>query len=779
MKKYFLPFLSLLLILPSCNNSDVTSSLLSSEKPSSSEVGGDSSSLPSSSKEEFVPLELNAKNMIPSLKEIVSSNNFTFANNYILNYPSSRVFFTEKYLFYSDYKAGYLTLKSFDTEFTNSEELVYLYQMNAGTVNLMYPVTDGNIFSTPKPYTSLVSFNYMLDLDLSSLQENEFELKDGYLYTKNKALVRALASMAGYSADTYKDVFYKAKLKFDKNNNVEFILQMFNDAYEIVDVKSTHACFLNVNKTHYAPVETYLAENYEMNMPSLSLEEAAPLFFQNEKDVISLNNESYVKITGGEEGVVAKEEINRSQIEYEHTSIDVLTSRRLTNLVRNNEDGIPSYIGLDGENKLSEERFSKYYTWDYSYPSPTEFLTKQLKAFRKIGENQYRYYGYNQSSFFRSLCNFNGQNGIQWIDLFLVNKQIDHVVFTYRLGQDEYENGDTFTYQTTITCQLVKDRSITNPTPYEAKTENAILAKAFKKFNGTEKFQVTAVNDKSSYSRFITTYDLKSFVKEKDYYTGGGAKTFIDGYKKLDGSSYQRFLVGTDGVIKTNGSVTQGELSSLISFGLSPNIFAKTGENEYMFDSYILKGAKDKMILGSDEKYFLPSTFKLTVDPIKEEVVSAYYEYSDGISQSGSETLSFLYGEDVKLESSLEEKMSNLPTWVEPKTWKDEDPKIYSYLQKYFGDEADNVPYIYDGDVYSQWLASDSTLELEIYSNTQTADAASFFQKYREKLLASGFETTTLSSMPGATIYVKGNVSIRLASVLVGGIYLWKTGEAK
>ena len=137
MKKYFLPFLSLLLILPSCNNSDVTSSLLSSEKPSSSEVGGDSSSLPSSSKEEFVPLELNAKNMISSLKEVVSSNNFTFANNYILNYPSSRVFFTEKYLFYSDYKAGYLTLKSFDTEFTNSEELVYLYQMNAGTVNLM------------------------------------------------------------------------------------------------------------------------------------------------------------------------------------------------------------------------------------------------------------------------------------------------------------------------------------------------------------------------------------------------------------------------------------------------------------------------------------------------------------------------------------------------------------------------------------------------------------------------------------------------------------------
>ncbi len=779
MKKYFFPFLSLFLILPSCNNSNAISSPLFSEDSISSQEEWDSSSFSSSSKEEFNPLELTAKNMISSLKRIISSNNFTFAYNYVLSYPTSKTLFTEKYMYYPEYQAGYLTLKSFDKEFTNSEELVYLYSMSNGSVSLMYPLTDGNIFSTPKPYTSLASFNYMSNLNLSSLNEKEFELQDGYLYTKNKNLVRALASMIGYSSDEYKDAFYKAKLKFDKKNNVEFILQMFNDAYEIVDVDDTHASFQNVESTYYVPVENYLASHYEMDMPSLSLEETGPLLFQNENDVISLNNESYVQIIGGDGGIVAKEEINRSQNEYEHTSIDVLTSRRLTNLVRNNEDGVPSYIGLDGENKLSEERFEKYYTWDYSYPSPSDFFGKELKAFRKIKENQYRYYGYNQSSFFRSMCNFNGQNGIQWIDVYLKDNKIDHVVFTYRTGQDKYEDGIVFNYKTTITCQVVKDRSITNPTPYETKTENAILTKAFEKFNGMEEFQITAVNDKNAYSKFITTYDLKNFVQQNDYYTGGGEKTFITGYKKLDESSYQRFLVDTDGTLKANGSVVQGEISSLIPSGLSSNIFVKTGENEYMFDSYVLKEAKDKMILGSDERYFLPSTFKLTIDPEKEEVVSAYYEYSDGISQSGSETLSFLYGEDVKLESSLEEKMSHLPTWVEPKTWKDEDPKIDSYLRKYFGDEADNVPYVYDEDIYSQWLVSDSTLELEIYSNAKTANASSFYEKYTEKLMADGFETTTLSSMPGATVYVKGNISLRVAKSLVGGIYLWKTGDIK
>ncbi len=619
----------------------------------------------------------------------------------------------------------------------------------------------------------------MAGLDLSSLSENEFEKKDGYLYTKNKALVRAFASMVGYSSDENKDTFYKAKLKFDKKNNVEFVLQKFNDDYEIVDVSSTRSSFQDIDNTHYAPVENYLADYYEMNMPSLSMEQAGPLLFQDENDIISLNNESYIKIVGGEEGIAAKEEINRSQSEYEHTSIDVLTSRRLTNLVRNNDDGIPSYIGLDGENKLSEERFEKYYTWDYSYPSPSEFFKKQLKAFRQIGEDQYRYYGYDHSSFFRSICNFNGQNGIQWIDIYLKDNKIDHVTFTYKIGQDKYENGEAFTYLTTITCKVVEDRSITSPTPYEPKTENDVLRKAFQKFDGSTKFQVTAVNDKSSYTKFITTYDLEHLLKQRDYYTGGGAKTFIYGYKTVDDSSYQRFLIGTDGVIKANGSPKEGGISSLIGFGLSPDIFVKTGENEYMFDSYILKGAKDKMILGSDEKHFLPSTFKLTVNPEKEEVVSAYYEYNDGINQSGSETLSFLYGEDVQLNSSLEEKIGNLPPWVEPNSWKDEDGKIYSYLQKYFGEEADNVPYVYDEDIYSQWFVSDSTMELEIYSNTQNANASSFYEEYKERLLASGFETTALTSMPGATIYVKGNISIRLAKVLVGGIYLWKTGDMK
>lgn len=780
--KICLVFLSL--ILSSCgtemkssldsNSSEISSS---SEDISSEISSSETSSSSSSSKEEVLPLELTAANMIELLGKVSTSNNFTIYQKNIFNKPINEIYYTEKYIYYPSYSAGFLKLKSFDKEYTESEELVYRFSIVKKELQLLSPLMSGDVLTGQKPYTSLTSFNYMLDLDATSLKENDFKLKDGYLFTTNKSVIKAIASMMGYAKETSEDYFYKAKLSFDKTNNIEFVLQAFNSKYQIVDVDETHGFFKDVTSTHNEIVEEYLANNYEMNLPSLTLSEAAPLIFQNENDVISLDNESVVQIVNGDGGIVAKEEINRSMRQYEHTSIDVSTSRRLTSLVQNNDDGIPSYIGLNGNNELSEEKFSKYNTWEGTYPSCSDFISKEIKAFRKVSENTYRYYGYNHSSFFKSLCNFNGTSGIKYIDIKLSNDQIDEVVFTYQRFSDEYEDGTTFYYDVTITSKVVADRKITNPEPYKSKEDVKILETAFNKFDGTHKFQVSAQDDRTSSNKFITTYDLDTLTKEKDYYTGSGEQSLIYGWTKTTDNHYQRFILNGDN-LKSNGDEKTGDVSSLIGFSLSPNLFTKTGENEYMFDSYVLKSVKDGMILGTNSEDFLPSTFKLTVDPDKEVVVSATYSYSDGLFSSGSETLTFKYDDEVSLKDGLKEKLSSIPAWTEPKSWKEENENIYKYLQKYFSTEADNVPYIYDEDIYDQWLVSDSILELEIYSRSPTGNS-SFLDEYRKKLIEEGFETTTLASLPGAIVYVKGNISIRVAGVLNGGIYLWKTGDIK
>ncbi len=772
MRKNKISLLLLGLILTSCNietRSSLDSSSnegLSSSSDISSETSSSNEASSSSSKEEVLPIELNAENMISSLGEIATSNNFTIYQKNIFNKPTNEVIFANKYIYYPYYSAGYLKLKSFDKEFTQSEELVYQFSIANKQLNLLSPLMKGEAYSTQEPYTSLDSFNYMLDLDTSSLKEKEFTLKDGYLHTSNKSVIKALASMMGYASDAEEGKFYKAKLTFDKTNNIEFVLQAFNSKYQIVDVGETHGFFKNVGSSYNKIVNDYLIENYELNLPSLTASEASPLIFQNENDVISLDNESIVQIINGDGGVVAKEEINRSANQYEHTSIDVTTSRRLTSLVRNNEDGIPSYVGLNGNNELSEEKFSKYYTWDSTYPSCSDFISKELKAFRKISEGTYRYYGYNHTSFFKSLCNFNGANGIKWIDIKIKDNLIDEVVFTYFTFSDQYEDGTAFNYNVTITSKVVADRKIKNPEPYQDKKDVEALKTAFTMFDGNHKFQVTAQDDRTANNKFITTYDLDALTKEKTYYTGAGDQSFTYGWTKTKDNRYQRFLLNNE-TIKSNGKEKEGDVSSLIGFSLSPNLFIKTGENEYMFDSYVLKSVKDGMILGTEKDNFLPSTFKLTIDPEKKVIVSASYSYSDGLFNSGSETLTFKYGDDVSLKDGLKEKLATLPEWVEPTTWNDENETIYTYLKKYFSDEADNVPYIYDEEIYGQWYVSDSILELEIYSKTATGNS-SFLDKYRKRLLEEGFETTTLSSLPGAIIYVKGNISIRVAGVLSG-----------
>lgn len=779
MRKTLLIFLPILFALASCQieesssfGLDTIESSLTSDEESSSEMSS------SSSKESTEPLELNARNVITLLTEISKSDSFTLKQNYLAgSIPKSKTYFNSKYVYYSNYRAGYLKLKSFDSEYTSSDEVVYQFNLKNNEVELLYPLVVSDLVSSTL-YTSLDSFNYMLGYDTSTLKEKDFKLEDdGYLYTTNKELVRRLGSVAGYPDEANKDTFYKAKISLDKHYELSFVLQMFNDSYEIVDVPLTKTTFSAVGKSNVAAIDEYLSKNYSMDLPSLTLAEASPLIFQDKEDIISLDNYSEVQIVDGDGGVVAKEEINRSETQYEHTSIDVTTSRKLTSLVRNNEDGIPSHIGLNCDNELSEEKFSKYYTWNSVYPSCSDFIKTQLKAFRKINQDQYRYYGYEHSPFFRSLSNFNGQNGIKWIDIYLSDQKISKVVFTYSTFSDEYDDGTIFYYNTTITCNVVSSRNIKNPTPYAEKEENDILSKAFSKFDGTHKFKVAGQDDRTTSRKYITTYDLNNFLKEETYSRTSEIVSFVTGYTKKSDTSYQRFLIDIDGNAKPNGEATNGSLSSLVGFALSPNLFIKTGEGEYMFDSYVLKNATEHMILGLSGDDILPSSLVIKVDEEKKEITSLTYKYDDGLFSSGSESLSFLYDDDVEIDQTTLEKIANLATWVEPTSWKEDNENIDTHLEKYFSEEKGNVPYLYDPETYSQWSIIDSTVDLEIYSNTMSGDGTAFYEKYTSLLIELGFETTALTSFPGATIYVKGAISIRVSKLLRGGIYLWKTGE--
>lgn len=768
---------STIFVLTACQ-SPVNSSISSA---SSSSTG--TSSLSSSSIEEpEKELALTAANVADAIRNAVTARNYSIYQKQF-GLAASYTYINDRYYYSSDAAAGYVALESFDPSYTNSKELIYSVSYQNKAIVLGSPLREGNLFILGDPYTNLDSFNPLLSFADKTIAASSFSFDAATqtLVTTDADLVTAFATLAGYASEASKGTYYRVRFSKISEKHLYFVLQTFDSSYQVVDAVNTASVLQNVGASYFAPLEDYLKDHYRLPSNALSEEAISPLVLQSDDDVISLDNHSEMWLNGGKEegGLLAKERVNRSRTRYELTTIDVSNDSYRVSLAENHTDRAPTYIGLNAKNEVIEEDFSTYNSWQSSFPSIEGILVPERKAFRQVGDNQYRYYGWNQSSFFSSLSHLNGRNSIRNVDVFTKDGKVHQIVFTYPTMRDTDDSGKAFTYDVTIYIDVVSDRPITEVKPYGTRSYHEVLAKAFARFDGSSAFQVTAQDDRTEAVQYTTYYDGNHLLYRSAYYTGAGNTSYIRGYTKTGDNAYRRFLIDRKGNLKANGAEVNSSLRSLLNFSLSPDLFRKVKDGVYEFDSYVLPSVRDGMILGTESSLFLPATFRLTVDEANGYVTSATYSYSDGLFRNGSETLSFLYGDEVKLSSVTTLDVDQLPDWKEPTSWGDEDASFTNYLTRYFGDEAANVPYVYDPDIYGLWDASDSTLELEFFSNTYTADAASFYAAYQAALKAASFEETTLKGMPGATVYVKGKISLRLAKVLGGGIYFWVTGTQK
>lgn len=776
MRRLPLFLVSTIFVLVACQ-----SPISSLESHTSSSSTGTSSLLPSSSEAEK-ELELTATNVADMVNHAVTSRNYSVYQKQFGHAPSY-TYINDRYYYVSDAQSGYVALESFDSSYTHSDELIYSVTYQNESVVLGSPLREGNLFVLGDPYTTLDSFNPLLALANSPVSASVFSFDEATksVVTTDTALITAFATLSGYASEAAKGTYYRIRFTEISEKHLHFVLQTFDSSYQVVDATNTESVLQNIGNSRFVPLENYLKDHYRL--PSLALSEDAisPLVFQSDEDVISLDNHSEMWLNGGKEegGMLAAERVNRSRARYELTTVDLANNTTRVSLAENHTDRSPTYIGLNAKNEVIEEDFTAYESWQSRFPSIEDILVPERKAFRQIADNQYRYYGWNQSSFFSSLSQLNGRNSIQNVDVFTKEGKVNQIVFTYPTMQDKDSSGKIFTYNVTIYVDVVADRPIAEVKPYATRPYHDVLAKAFARFDGSSPFQVTAQDNRTAAEQYVTYYDGDHLLYRRAYYTGAGDTSYVRGYTKTGDNAYRRFLIDRDGNLKANGDEKNASLRSLLNFSLSPDLFRKMSDGVYEFDSYVLPSARENMILGSEQAFFLPSTFRLEVDETNGYVTKATYSYSDGLFRHGSETLTFSYGDDVKLSTMTTLDIDHLPEWKEPTSWDEEGQTFTNYLTRYFGDEASQVPYVYDPDIYGLWNASDSTLELEFYSNTETADAASFYAAYEAALKAASFEETTLKGMPGATVYVKGKISLRLAKVLGGGIYFWVTGTQK
>lgn len=762
-------------------------SLLACQAPApseegSSEASSDASSSPTTSEisSSEAPLALSKENLSILFSKIIQSNRFIFGVK-----GGTALTFTTDYLASQLRGVGYLALESFDSEKTNSDRILYQCSFSMkGDVEVTTPLVKTDFYSgTSSPYTDFSEFNFMQALGQKDIDADTFFKADGedFLYSTNTELIKALAKMCGFDSEAEDGTFYRAKLSINKNNALSFVLQGFDTSYKLVDIESARGSFASIGTASIPCLEKYVENHRKIPEKMLSESELSNLVLSSDSTVVSFDNESTATLANGNSGAIAKEEVNRKKGVYERFLIDVSTGEKTATLVEEGEDGVPRYVGLNGDNEVSRESFSRYYSFDSSFPYVLDLLRSDLKAFREVEPGRYHYYGWLQSSYFSSVCSLNGRSGISSVDLYVKDGSFEKIIFSYPTQTGTDSAGSAFFYDLKIVSSLVSPRAITEVKPYEDKPFSSSLQQAFSAFSGDSAFCVTAQDDKNSNSRFTTFYNGEILLKKKEYLTGAGLTSYSYGYVKDNGNSYRRFLIDREGSVLPNGFAKEGEIKSEIGFHLSPNLFRQKNDGSFAFDSYVLSGAKDGMILGSQGEDFLPSTFTLRLDQSSGKISSASYSYSDGMFSSGSETLHFSYGDDASLEEATQKAIMNLAAFTQPTTWAEEGNRISTYLMKYFGDEAKNVPYVYNPDLYRLWDVTDSTSELEISSNSTTADAESFYAEYEKALLDAGFvvSDTPISSLPGAVVYVKGGISIRLAKNLRGGIYLWKTGEYK
>lgn len=721
---------------------------------------------------------MTAENLSSLFKTMVETKRFIFGTTVM-----DSLVFAPDYLASQIQGAGYIALQSYDSEKTQSEKILYQCSFDfRGKVTVTTPLVRRSLLDfVGTPYTDFADFNFISSLPSSSFSKSVFvDAKEkGYLFSTNEDLVAALAKMCGYETEATDGTFYRAKLSINENNALKFVLQGFDDTFHLVDTAASGS-FAAIGTASCDALELYLKDNGDLPSKTLTLAEISSLAFGSDDDVVSIDNESIATLSDGSSGSIAKEEVNRTKNVYERFLVDLESGEKTATLVENEADGIPSYVGLNGDNEVVREKFSEYYTFENSFPFVYSLIDSDLKAFREVEPGHYHYYGWLHSSFFSSLSSLNGSSGISGLDLYTKDGSFEKIVFSYPTQTGTTASGSSFRYNLQIVSSLVDDRPITEVKPYETKPFSARLSEAFDAFDGNRPFQVVAQDDLTSYYRFTTTFTGDVLVFKTEYYTGQGPTSYSYGYKKVDESSYRRFLVDREGNVLPNGFAAVGQVKDEIGFHLSPDIFKKKTDGSYVFDSYVLSGAKEGMILGTQKEFFLPSTFEMNLSD-GGLVESASYSYSDGLFSSGSETLSFSYDDEVALPEELLSSLDSLGEFQQPTSWEEEGNSISTYLHKYFGDEADGIPYIYDPDLYRLWDVSDSIMELEISSNSRTANASSFYRKYENALVEAGFvlQDNPPASLPGATVYVKGNISLRIAGSLRGGIYFWKTGEYK
>lgn len=766
MNKKFIFTISLLPLLFSCNGSPSEEGSVSSSIPSDDT----SSSLPTSSSWE--PDIENLKEITPKdayslLKKLARADSYKVQSS-LFQEDAYTDWLTPNYYYSTGLGYGYIQKESYDKSYGNS--IVYSFSIEDDQVKLSGPKYsyEGGSLHYVNDLTSLFAFkDYEQYTD--KIDSDSFKVApNGATYSENKYVIRLFSASIGITGDdSLKQV---ARIRFfEMDGRMGFVLQgKSNGSYTIH--ANTWTVYEDIGEASYPLIDQYLQKHYSLGkeMPN---ENTISLFHISGDKPLKLHNELHVYIDGVDKGVNRASELLLTSSDAERITIDPTDESKTSDILKKHEDGYAYEVGYNEKGEVEEKLYEKYLDWNDLVPDLEAKILEEKECYR-LEDGVYNYYGRltnRLKDFFGQLKDFNRSPDRMWLT---TNSKglIDGATFEFPFAKYEGEKEeDNFVYRFVLECKVVEDNSkITTLSNLSDDLKIAELDAAFSYFDGTKPYQVTFRDSLSDYDNETITYcdnvyydESKAMLFSGDYrITGNGF------YQKGNGS--QPFIKTQEGGVFARGPLKDMNIKETSPHSLNSALFVRKGDG-YVFRDHVLSYVSKGLPMSYNASLMLPETALLKLENSK--LSSICYTYDWDILNTRSEEASFHY-ENVTLSKDFKDTLNNLPDFVTPISWKDENSKIYDNFVSLYGPEAINIPYLYMEEAYKQWESDYSVNDqIELLNKTTSGIDASYYEAYRSLLIKNGFVKAETPSLPGAEEYNLGKIKVRFAKILKGGFY--------
>lgn len=666
----------------SAASSAADSSMSSSEAAGSSSSGSSESS--SSSSED---VDAKKQAILDFVNAAEAGDNYTYAysdGSFFVNNPT---ILTSDYISYPSSEMARVALPSYEGE---GQELLYDVDKVDGEYSIVAAATyTDELTGEAHGYHSVNELDYLALLkreDVAWGTEAIFEQSGNYM-SEDGDVILIFANMFGLA--NYTDYVMRVLFTLDGERlYIDFIPNYKDtDGTAAPIIEGTKGVIYDVGTSFDQGVANFLA-SYEM--PTESLSENSLNYLKGDKVTYSADLTLY--LDGIPDSYPAKATFSYDFAAKRAKIVDSSLGNPDASYYAEASDGTLVEQFLSPENRLVE--LNQGITYDEWIPDLLDLI--DYKAFLKVSDTTYRYYGYQYDKLVKGMTGAEDGMGLV-VDMEAKVDESGNLVEVTATSRDVLLTG-TGTYHYGMTLRFGPAESIENVDVYKDEGDEKIKT-ALSALTSENGYSITAYRE--GYPAYYEKLTVAGNVILRDT-TGAdlldGPVRIYDGYYYNEGIA--PFRVEDDkAALYGDADPAYTSVDDFLGYQDIAAASLEFDNDGYIVPRAYVKGYKDLLFLGPNGDLMDETTLRFVYDEASARITG--YEYD--VPGFESERADIVYGASLPTDidfSALGEG------FTAPTSWKDGCPELYEKLKaiEWIGDAVDEIPYLYDPVLNDYWF---------------------------------------------------------------------------